>query len=96
MEDIMMAKKILALFIAVLMALSLTATALADVVWEPRNSFYETHHSQCTYLGRRPRRLCHPLGRPGREHCRRPVRKRDCAERILDLQELGLHHRLGG
>ena len=48
----MMAKKILALFMAVLMALSLTATALADVVWEPRNSFYETHHSQCTYLGR--------------------------------------------
>ena len=45
-----MAKKILALFMAVLMALSLTA--LADVVWEPRNSFYETHHSQCTYLGR--------------------------------------------
>ena len=44
----MMAKKILALFMAVLMALSLTATALADVVWEPRNSFYETHHSQCT------------------------------------------------
>ena len=93
----MMAKKILALFMAVLMALSLTATALADVVWEPRNSFYETHHSQCTYLGR----SYYANGPDGfvtlwDAHCRRPVRKRDCAERILDLQELGLHHRLGG
>lgn len=40
-------KKVLAFLLTVLTALSLTATALADVVWEPNNEFYRKHWRQC-------------------------------------------------
>lgn len=34
------------------MLLALTAPACADLLWEPRNSFYEKHSGECDYVGR--------------------------------------------
>ena len=48
-----MMKRVLAFLLTALVALSLTATALADMVWEPDNAFYRKHQRQCEYHERR-------------------------------------------
>lgn len=44
--------KLTALLLAVLLALSLTLPASADVIWEPDNRFYENHRGDCEYHNR--------------------------------------------
>ena len=44
--------KLTALFLALLLALSLTLPASADVLWEPDNRFYENHRGDCEYHNR--------------------------------------------
>jgi len=45
-------KKVSAFFLAVLVMLVLEAAALADVIWEPNNKFYEAHRDQCEHQER--------------------------------------------
>lgn len=46
-------KRILTCAMALLMLLSLTAPAFADIIWEPSdNSFYDDHRGACTYESR--------------------------------------------
>jgi len=45
-------KKILSLLLTVALALSLTAPAFADVLWEPDNRFYAQHARECQILQR--------------------------------------------
>ena len=45
-------KRLLRLSLTVLLLLALVPAAGADVIWEPQNSFYETHRDQCEYVGR--------------------------------------------
>ena len=45
-------KKLLPLTLALVLLLSLTAPARADLLWEPDNHFYKTHAPACTYIGR--------------------------------------------
>lgn len=40
-------KKLLRLLLTVLAVSALTAPALADVIWEPQNGFYQRHQNQC-------------------------------------------------
>lgn len=47
-----MKRKIFTLFLAALAVLSLTAPASADVIIEPRDSFFEKHREECTYVAR--------------------------------------------
>lgn len=44
--------KLTALFLTMLLALSLTLPASADVLWEPDNRFYENHQGDCEYHNR--------------------------------------------
>lgn len=44
--------KLTALFLTMLLALSLTLPAYADVIWEPDNRFYENHRGDCEYHNR--------------------------------------------
>ena len=44
--------KLTALLLTVLLALSLTLPAYADVIWEPDNRFYENHQGDCEYHNR--------------------------------------------
>jgi len=47
-------KKILACVLTLMLLLTLTAPALADVMWEPMdNPYYEKHRDECTYESRR-------------------------------------------
>lgn len=45
-------KRLFACLLAIMVLLSLTPAALADVLWEPDNNFYEKHSNECTYVGR--------------------------------------------
>lgn len=45
-------KKLFCVFISVLLALSCVVSAGADVIFEPRDSFYETHRDKCEYHDR--------------------------------------------
>lgn len=45
-------KRLLTGCCALALLLALCATARADVLWEPRNDFYEKHYDQCEYIGR--------------------------------------------
>lgn len=47
-----MKHKIFTLFLAALAILSLTFPASADVIIEPRDSFFEKHREECTYVAR--------------------------------------------
>lgn len=47
-----MKRKICTLFLAALAVFSLTVPASADMVWEPRDDFYEKHREECTYVSR--------------------------------------------
>lgn len=47
-----MKRKILTLFLAALAVLSLTVPVSADVIIEPRDSFFEKHREECTYVAR--------------------------------------------
>ena len=47
-----MKRKIFTLFLAALAVLSLTLPASADVIIEPRDSFFEKHREECTYVAR--------------------------------------------
>lgn len=47
-----MKRKILTLFLAALAILSLAVPASADMIWEPRDDFYEKHWEECDYVGR--------------------------------------------
>lgn len=40
------------LLIILLLVILMSVPALADVIWEPRDSFYEKHSEDCVYLGR--------------------------------------------
>lgn len=40
-------------FLLFLTFLVLTGTAAADVIWEPRDDFYEEHYQDCTYVNSR-------------------------------------------
>lgn len=40
-------KKLLTLFLCLLLAAALTAPALADVIWEPMDDFYFEHMDEC-------------------------------------------------
>ncbi len=46
-------KQIQMMFLIAALLAALTLPAYADVLWEPENSFYEKHHEDCEYLGRR-------------------------------------------
>lgn len=41
-----------ALLLAALLLAAAAPAAVADVIWEPQNSFYEQHRDQCAYHGR--------------------------------------------
>lgn len=45
-------KRILCLMAVFICCLSCTISVRADVIWEPEDSFYEKHASQCTYVNR--------------------------------------------
>ena len=45
-------KRCLSVLLAALLLLALSATALADVVFEPNDSFYERHRGECSYENR--------------------------------------------
>lgn len=45
-------KRILTLALALLLCLSLAAPALADVIYEPEDAFYQSHREECTYENR--------------------------------------------
>lgn len=45
-------KRLFSIFFAVLLALSLTVPAFADVIWEPDDPFYQKHIDECTLLQR--------------------------------------------
>ena len=47
-----MKRKICTLFLAALAVLSLTVPVSADVIIEPRDSFFEKHREECTYVAR--------------------------------------------
>lgn len=47
-----MKRKVFTLFLAALAILSLTVPASADVIIEPRDSFFEKHREECTYVAR--------------------------------------------
>ncbi len=47
-----MRRRIVVLFLAVVMVMSVGVTARADVLWEPENRFYEKHSQECEHLGR--------------------------------------------
>ena len=47
-----MRRRIVVLFLAAVMAMSVGVTARADVLWEPENRFYEKHSQECEHLGR--------------------------------------------
>lgn len=47
-----MKRKIFILSLAALAVLSLTVPVSADMIWEPDDSFYESHTEECTYVGR--------------------------------------------
>ena len=47
-----MKHKLLTLLLALLTISALTVPASADVIWEPQDSFYEKHSSECTYVNR--------------------------------------------
>lgn len=38
--------------LCLLLLCALLPAALADVIWEPQNDFYEAHRDQCVYVGR--------------------------------------------
>lgn len=46
-------KKVLCLMAAFVCFLFCTLSVRADVIWEPEDSFYEKHASQCSYVNRR-------------------------------------------
>lgn len=46
-------KRLWTMLLIIAMLAALTAPVYADVLWEPDNSFYEKHHEDCEYLGRR-------------------------------------------
>lgn len=45
-------KRVLTCALTLVMLLTLSVPAFADIVWEPDNSFYEKHRGECTYIGR--------------------------------------------
>jgi len=45
-------RRVTAFFLSVLTLCVLTLPAAADVIWEPQDSFYESHSAECTYEGR--------------------------------------------
>lgn len=47
-----MKRKLLALFTALLLLAVMVTPAFADVIWEPDNSFYERHRTECVYHDR--------------------------------------------
>lgn len=47
-----MRRKLLALVLGLCAALALTAPAMADMIWEPDDSFYNKHSDECSYVGR--------------------------------------------
>lgn len=47
-----MRRRFAALAVALTAALVLMLPVSADVIWEPDNSFYETHREECEYIGR--------------------------------------------
>ena len=47
-----MKKRLISLLFAVSVMLSLASPALADIIWEPENSFYEKHRNECVYENR--------------------------------------------
>lgn len=48
-----MKQKLTILFLTLAAALALAAPALADVIWEPDDPFYNRHADECTYENRR-------------------------------------------
>lgn len=48
-----MKRKLLTLSLALLTLLALTVPVSADIIWEPEDSFFRSHHDDCTYVGRR-------------------------------------------
>lgn len=48
-----MKRKLLTLTLALLAVLALTVPVSADSIWTPDDTFYEKHHSDCDYVGRR-------------------------------------------
>lgn len=47
-----MKRKVLTLFLAALALLALAVPASADIIIEPRDSFFEKHRDECTYVAR--------------------------------------------
>lgn len=47
-----MKQKLLALLTAVLLLSAVVPSAFADMIWEPENSFYNSHREECTYHDR--------------------------------------------
>ena len=47
-----MKRKLLSLLLTLTAVVALSVPALADVIWEPTNSFYESHSGQCDYENR--------------------------------------------
>lgn len=45
-------KKLLTLSLTLIILLSFTAVANADLIWEPNNSFYQKHSGECTFVNR--------------------------------------------
>ena len=43
-------KRIRTLLLALTLLAALTVPALADVIWEPENSFFQTHRAECDYV----------------------------------------------
>lgn len=54
-------KRFLSLMLAVLLSLSLAAPAYADIIFEPSDSFYESHMDECDYYNR----SCYANGQKG-------------------------------
>lgn len=48
-----MKRKLFTLSLALLTLLALTVPVSADIIWEPRDPFYEKHYNDCDYVGRR-------------------------------------------
>lgn len=47
-----MKRKLLALLTVLLLVVTMATPAFADVIWEPRNSFYELNRDECEYVNR--------------------------------------------
>ena len=45
-------KKLFALVVALVLALTVTLPAAADIIIEPDGVFYNTHRNECYYVGR--------------------------------------------